>query len=79
MAFCAQEGSWGAPAKKGALDGDDWLTGKPKVEAKVNLDPEQEAWNKKKEEERKQQAAETEARMQKWMAEAAAKKAAEGK
>jgi len=70
------QGSWGPVEGKKGKDEFDQLFGAKKVDTSGTLTDEQIEWNKKREEERLQQEAETEARMQKWVAEAAAKKAA---
>eukprot|EP00281_Chroomonas_sp_CCMP1168_P032245 CAMPEP_0206253694 /NCGR_PEP_ID=MMETSP0047_2-20121206/23291_1 /ASSEMBLY_ACC=CAM_ASM_000192 /TAXON_ID=195065 /ORGANISM="Chroomonas mesostigmatica_cf, Strain CCMP1168" /LENGTH=231 /DNA_ID=CAMNT_0053679925 /DNA_START=9 /DNA_END=704 /DNA_ORIENTATION=- len=64
------EGSWGAP--QAASANDDWL-GSSSKNTKIDIDPEMEEWNRKRAEERAREAAEAEARMAKWMADAAAK------
>jgi len=69
------QGSWG-PTSKGKKDADDWLNLGPKtVTSGPELTAEQEEWNKKRVADEAEREAEAEARMQKWMAEAAAKKA----
>jgi len=65
------QGSWGAPK---AVETDVFGQPMKKVEANA-LTEEQKEWNAKKAQEKSDQAKETEARMAKWMADAAAKKA----
>lgn len=76
--YTVQAGTWGPP-KEGKENLDDVLglnkAGDIKIE---DVGKEQEEWRKQKDAERAQEDAEVEARMQKWLAEAAAKKAAGG-
>eukprot|EP00282_Hemiselmis_andersenii_P046058 CAMPEP_0172090310 /NCGR_PEP_ID=MMETSP1043-20130122/24295_1 /TAXON_ID=464988 /ORGANISM="Hemiselmis andersenii, Strain CCMP441" /LENGTH=269 /DNA_ID=CAMNT_0012752865 /DNA_START=434 /DNA_END=1244 /DNA_ORIENTATION=+ len=69
------QGSWGPTSKGGKDSTDDFLGLGAKDIGAPALTPEQEEWNKKRAEEEAAREAEAEARMQKWMAEAAAKKA----
>eukprot|EP00283_Hemiselmis_rufescens_P026558 CAMPEP_0173468710 /NCGR_PEP_ID=MMETSP1357-20121228/76989_1 /TAXON_ID=77926 /ORGANISM="Hemiselmis rufescens, Strain PCC563" /LENGTH=238 /DNA_ID=CAMNT_0014436935 /DNA_START=38 /DNA_END=754 /DNA_ORIENTATION=+ len=74
--YTVQAGTWGPP-KEGKENIDDILglnkAGDVKIE---DVGKEQEEWRQKKEQEASQQNDEVEARMAKWMADAAAKKAA---
>mmetsp|Transcript_5610 Transcript_5610/g.13608 ORF Transcript_5610/g.13608 Transcript_5610/m.13608 type:complete len:132 (+) Transcript_5610:157-552(+) len=79
--YTIAEGTWGPPEGVKEDDPLEWIdksvTGFGKVDTSDwAVSEEQNEWKKKKDEEKAQQADEVEARMQKWLADAAAKKAA---
>jgi len=74
--YTVQAGTWGPP-KETKENLDDILgLGRAGDVSIKEVDAEQAAWKEQKDREREQEAADVEAKMAKWMADAAAKKAA---
>jgi len=76
--YAVQDGTWGPPKEAQKENLDDIFGKKPVSEPVFELDPELERQKAERAAEASKQQDEVEARMAKWMAEAAAKKAAEG-
>eukprot|EP00281_Chroomonas_sp_CCMP1168_P032501 CAMPEP_0206243574 /NCGR_PEP_ID=MMETSP0047_2-20121206/17678_1 /ASSEMBLY_ACC=CAM_ASM_000192 /TAXON_ID=195065 /ORGANISM="Chroomonas mesostigmatica_cf, Strain CCMP1168" /LENGTH=240 /DNA_ID=CAMNT_0053668699 /DNA_START=12 /DNA_END=734 /DNA_ORIENTATION=+ len=73
-----QAGTWGPPKDVKDTNVDDLFTPRAGDVKITEIDKEQEEWKRKKDQERAAEDAEVEARMQKWLADAAAKKAQGG-